>query len=430
MRILIALTSLTLISPAFTTQASDWYGGGSFGKADFSDLTISDREASSLSIYKQDEKPNYLELTAGKELTENFSLELSYLDLGKVKLGGQSGSATIDSVEKTKGILASLLLKPSANQQIRPFLRFGIFAGRKSATSDKTNATGVFANPHDEKASGNGMSLAYGFGVDYDISKKWFARFEWSVLHDAQNDYINNIDNGYIQRDVDLIGLGVFRKFGEKKTSTETNGISASVFYGISKTNARMTGGEYSGNTWNLTTNTISSTVSGSMTDDKKDSYIRLAIAKELDNKNSIELFLSDFGTFKSRSSNLGITGGGNALTGASQRESQALGVALAHTLVASEKKFSIEPSIGVALVRTRDEIYNNLDFAGVGGSARGPIHKSNDLTWTVGMAANYVLSNNLDISIRYDYFDDAGNNDALGSGNLQGYGAGLRYKF
>jgi len=410
------------------SKYSNWYFGASFGEGDYSKFTVEDAEIDSLTTVRNKQKPSIYSLTAGKEINENLALEFSYIDLGKIDYRGTYGSAALNSITETKAATAMFVYKPFRDK-LSPFVKLGYGHQFYKSTSTKENAVGVFQNPNNETTSGSGGGLIYGLGFDYNLSENFFLRAQTEILRKHQTDYINNIDNGYIERDSSLNQVGLFYRFNGNKTSYPDSNWDASIFYGSSKTGARMTGGSYSGNIWNLTNNAVSAQVSGSMTDDKSDEYQRFSLIRNYANNYSSEIFYADFGTFKSRASNLGITGSGNALTGSATKTAHAYGASLAKDFNLSPT-ISFVPSIGLAYVKHTDQIYNNLDFSGVGGSSRGPINKYNDITYTAGIKFDYEVMEDLSIGLRYDHYGETGSDDALGKGTLAGYGFGITHKF
>lgn len=410
------------------SKYSNWYIGTSFGKGDYSKFTIGDAELDSLTTVTHKQKPNIFSITAGKNINKNIALEFSYLDLGETEYRGTLGSAVLNSTSEAKAVTAMFVLKPF-NEKLSPFVKFGYGHQFAKNTTTKENAVGVFSNPNNESTSSSGGGFIYGLGVDYNLSDNFFLRAQTEILRKHQTDYINNIANGYIERDSSLNQIGLFYRFDGDNNSNYNSNWDVSIFYGSSKSGASMSGGSYAGNVYNLTTNTISAQVSGSMADDKSDEYKRFSLIRNYADNYYTEVFYADFGTFKSRSSNSGITGSGNALTGSATKTAHAYGASLAKNLSLSSS-VSVAPSIGLAYVKHIDQIYNNLDFSGVGGSSRGPINKYNDITYTVGIKIDYELMKDLSIGLRYDHFGETGSNDALGEDTLTGYGFGITLKF
>ncbi len=270
----------------------------------------------------------------------------------------------------------------------------------------------------------------YGLGADYKLSMKTAFRLEWKVYKDAQTDFIDNVDEGYIERDFETTGLSLVHNYNAKDTvSGSKSDYSVGLFLGTSNSGARMSGGIYSGNVYNLTIGNIASSVSGAMSDDKSDNSKRMVIFYPLNGAYDLEVQAANYGTFKSRSANLGVTGGGNALTAAATRSINSLTVSLSRPINISDY-INISPSVGFGMFYTEDEIYNNLDFGGVGGSARGPQSTSTNVNFVFGLMWRVKLNNIFDFGIRYDYSHDVGHQSGVGKGSLSSVSAGLIANF
>ncbi len=74
---------------------------------------------------------------------------------------------------------------------------------------------------------------------------------------------------------------------------------------------------------------------------------------------------------------------------------------------------FVVNPKIALDLVNTRDEIYNNLNFAGGGGSERVPVVRKNRLTPTLGLTLGYNLSRAVQFNLGVEDFDQTGDDAA-----------------
>ena len=90
-------------------------------------------------------------------------------------------------------------------------------------------------------------------------------------------------------------------------------------------------------------------------------------------------------------------------------------------------KSLTIQPKLGLAAVLTRDEIYNNLDFAGVGGSARGPVVRKTVLSPTARLVIGYQLTKAVEARMGYEHYFLSGSDAALGKGNIGTIMAGVR---
>jgi len=405
-----------------------WFWGYGILSSDFSDWTAEDAEASSLTFSKMDQKPIGFTVFTGVPVSKNLDFEIAFEAHGKQVSTGSVSGATLNSKSDTYGIYPSLIIKPENHfYGILPYARLGFGVGWSETSTTKANAVGVFSNPNNTKETHVGSQLVYGVGAQYQYSDTTSIRLDFKVNKDGQTDYINNIDNGYIKKDFRTIGLHLVH--GLDTASDETNadplGYSIGIFRGISKTDARMSGGNYSGNTYNLTTGAVVTTVSGSMTDDKTDVSNRVMLFMPINEILDLEMGIVQYGMFKSRSSNLGITGGGNALTGAASRSVTSLETSLSYP-ISITPEFEISPSLGAGVFFVEDEIYNNLEFNGVGGTDRGPRSTSTNLNFIAGIMGRYSFSDTIDIAIRYDYASDVGHSSGLGKGSLSSASIGI----
>lgn len=425
-------TIFALLAMASVGVSAQTYVGFGVGKSDFSNTTPKDREWDSLTISQNDQKPSAFGFFIGERLNKNLAYELSYINFGKEKLTGSttsgSNTATASSVEKTEGLGLSIL----ANYDIdnfSPYVRLGLMYANKTSDITKNDPAPLFQNPNNESASGSVIRPIYGLGLAYKLDKNFSIRLDHTIIKDAYVDYINNINSGYIKRDASVTTLGVLYQFdGQGKIATTSAGKwSLGVSGGLSRTDARMTGGRYSGNIWNLQTNTLrNTTVSGNFSDDKSDTTYKVSLYKDTD-KYEYEFYIATLGEFKSRSATNGVTGGGNILTGSAQRTANAFGANMGYKFKLNEQLLII-PKVGLAVVNTRDEIYNNLDFTGVGGVERGPVVKKNVVTPTVGLTLGYQVNKNLEIRGGVDYFDKTGSDATLGKGGVTTLTAGVKF--
>jgi len=414
-------------------KAYDWYWGYGALYSDFTDFTTADAEASALTITKQEQKPVGASIFTGRSINKNIDFELSIEAHGKQETIGTLSGATLRAKSETFGLYPSFIIKPENEiMGLTPYLRLGYGVGRSESKTIKTNAVGVFSNPNNTSNTEVGSHFIYGVGVDYNLSKNTAIRLDYKVNKNGQTDYIDNIDNGYIRRDWRTVGIYLKNSFGEDEQQADADipaGYSIGMFVGNSSTDARMSGGSYSGNIYNLTTGAVVTTVSGTMTDDKTDVAKKLFLFKEIGNNFSLQTGLTHFGEFKSRSANLGITGGGNALTGAATRSVLSLEASIAYPISLGDS-FKLSPSLGAGMFYVDDEIYNNLEFDGVGGSDRGPKSSSTKVNLIAGLMATFAINENLDFAIRYDFANDVGHASGLGKGSITTATVGFISKF
>jgi hypothetical protein len=423
----IAFALLATISLGASAQT---YLGFGVGKSDFTKTAPKDRELDSLLISQNEQKPTALSFFVGEKINKNFSYELSYINLGKEKFSGSTtngiNTATLSFVEKNEGLGLSVL----ANYDIdnfSPYVRLGLMYADKTIHIKKNDPALLFSNPNNESESNSVIKPIYGLGVSYKLDKNLFFRLDHMIIRDAFVDYIDNINNGYIKRDASVTTLGLIYQFdGQGKIATTSSGNwSFGVSGGLSKTDARLSGGRYSGNIWDLQTNTVNATVSGNLSDDKSDTTYRVSLYKDTD-KYEYEFFIATLGEFKSRSATNGITGAGNFLTGSTLRTVNAFGANMGYKFKPNEQ-FLIIPKVGLALINTKDQIYNNLDFTGIGGTQIGPTVKKNFVTPTFGLTVGYKVNKSVEIRGGVDYFDKMGTDTTLGRGSITTLSVGIK---
>jgi hypothetical protein len=423
-------TIFALLATVSVGVSAQTYVGFGVGKSDFTNTTTKDREIDSLTISQNEQKPTAFGIFVGEKLNKNFAYELSYINFGKEKISGSttsgSDTAKLSLVEKTEGLGLSIL----ANYDIdnfSPYVRLGLMYAHKTSDITKNDPALLFQNPNNESISGSVIRPIYGLGLAYKLDKNFFIRLDHIIIKDAYVDYINNINSGYIKRDASLTTLGVLYQFdGQGKIATTSSGEwSLGVSSGSSRTDARMTRGLYNGNIWDLRTNSNSGTVTGAMSDDKSDTTYKLSLYKDTD-RYEYEFFVATLGEFKSKSGTNGVTGVGNAVTGTAQRTANAFGANMGYKLKLNEQLVII-PKVGLALVNTRDEIYNNLDFAGVGGTERGPVVKKSVVTPTIGLSVGYKINKSVELKGGIDYFDKTGSDATLGKGSISTLNFGVK---
>lgn len=421
---LLALACLPLSGLAQT------YVGIGAGKADYSDFTLRDMEWDSLNVTQQKDKPTAFGLYVGERLNDYLAVELGYMNLGARKISGYvtsgGNTASLDGKTRLEGLGLSVLGSYRIGG-FAPYVRLGLMYGHQDRKVNKNDPGLLFSNPNNESSTTDVIRPIYGLGVEYEFTEAVAVRLDHTVIHHASIDTINNIDNGNIRRDASITTLGLRYSFGDKPNQTPWGDSkwSMGLAGGWSKTSARLSGGGYNGNVWDLQTHTVNAQVAGGMSDDKTDTAYRLSLFRN-EGRIEYEVYLATLGEFQSRSANDGITGGGNALTGATTRTANALGANIGYRFEPI-KSLTIQPKLGLAAVHTRDEIYNNLDFAGVGGSAHGAVVRKTVLSPTAGLVIGYQLTKSIEARLGYEHCFLSGSDTALGKGNVGTVLAGVR---
>lgn len=141
---------------------SAWYAPGSAylgfnaGRSNF-------RQGCGTGVFNCGDKDNAYSLYGGSMFSNNFGLELGYLDMGSIDRGG--------GTTKAHGINLSLVGKVPLTPTWGLFGKVGTTYGRTSVTS--TPGSGVPSGDED------GFGLSLGAGVSYDFTDRWSAVLQW-----------------------------------------------------------------------------------------------------------------------------------------------------------------------------------------------------------------------------------------------------------
>ena len=424
-------TAISACATLFTSVAlaQSYYGFG-VGKGDYSKYSLADAEVSSVTITRRVVEPLGFNLFIGQDMNDWLSYEVGYSNLGKNKTSANISGAYAELTGSTQLLYGSALVKNDFGS-VRPYIRLGLGLSRNELSIIKSgNASSVFSNAQNEFKTYTALRPVYGVGVDVALTKRLDIRVDHLIIQKGQVDLINNIDNGYISRPYKYSSVAlVYHPDGlseYKSVSLSPTKWSLGFSGGISRTNASITPGNYSGNNWNLQSGGRYTDVAGVMINDKKDSSYRFELTA-----NTPEFvygfYLANLGEFKAKSATRGLTGGGNAITGAVSRTLLALGGSVGTRIHFSAlQRTFIVPKIGIAFVSVRDEIYNNLDFTGVGGTARGPVVTKLMMTPTVGIELANEVSPGTTLILDLNYFLRTGNSSTLGKGATTTVGIGF----
>lgn len=433
----LSISNIAVSSGGVVNSVSDdWYVGIGLGESDHK-YTLSDLEATGADSGESDFTGDSGKLFIGNKLSDNFSIEGGYVNLGKSKRKGSfsSGGNTdhTDGYDEYYGLnLVGVGVIP-LNNRLDLLVKGGIFKWWNHHVNDISGSGQVFENQNDSNDKFDGTVFTYGVGLESDISKNISIRIDYEVFDDIFSDYIDNIDNGYIEKDIDLLSLNLVYHMNSNGQSWHSSdgGMSwySGVMYGNSDNDARMSSGRYSGPIWNLKTNTQSGTVSGDMSDDKKSNIYKILLGYRVNPTYSLEGGYTDLGIIKSKSAVNGVTGGGNALTGSMTAQTD--GFYLAGLLRKKVgRDFSAYLKGGGFYWDVDSEIYNNLDFNGVGGNRRGWIESDSGWSPLLGAGFDYSLSSAYTIRAEYERFYKVGTNDTTGEGDIDSVSMGLIYDF
>lgn len=149
-------------SPSSSSASSAWYAPGSAylgfnaGRSNF-------RQGCGTGVFNCGDRDNAYSLYGGSMFSNNFGLELGYLDMGSIDRGG--------GTTKAYGINMSLVGKVPLSPTWGLFGKVGTTYGRTSVTS--TPGSGIPSGDED------GFGLSLGAGVSYDFTDRWAAVLQW-----------------------------------------------------------------------------------------------------------------------------------------------------------------------------------------------------------------------------------------------------------
>lgn len=170
-----ALLAAAGSSPA--DAQTGWYVGFGAGQADNRQF---------------DDKDHGYKLFGGYAFTPNFSVELSYIDLGRYPLPGLPTAREYDHY----GVAAQLLGRlPLGDSGLSLFGKAGLFSWY-----GYSNRYDIYYYYY-ESARDTGTDLAVGAGLQLDLQRHWAVRAEWERFYDVAGG------------DINLVSASVFYRF-------------------------------------------------------------------------------------------------------------------------------------------------------------------------------------------------------------------------
>lgn len=119
----------------------------------------------------------------GKQLHENFALEISFLDLGRLRNEGTA----VDRIAESEGINFSLL-------GIIPFSDAAFFYGKAGYMISDTRYTRV-TNGNSSSTDDESGDFTYGLGFALRFNRNYDFRVEFERLNDLDDDFIAGGDS-------------------------------------------------------------------------------------------------------------------------------------------------------------------------------------------------------------------------------------------
>lgn len=222
--------TIPLVAAAFAVafpaaaQNTPWYLGVGFGQSKTDANLVTNREANinpatdfSSSF---DDKDSAWKATLGYRISELFSLEANYADLGKVTIdtrftvpGGTPGG--VFSERKVKGYGLDLVVGTPLFERFAVFGRLGYFRAETQATATLSGDT-FFADgdPRTSRTNKvNNNSTKYGVGVDWLLTKNASVRFEWDRLVDVGRKFEPGVSGATGEADMEMWSLGAIWRF-------------------------------------------------------------------------------------------------------------------------------------------------------------------------------------------------------------------------
>ncbi|MGE5240644.1 MAG: outer membrane beta-barrel protein [Bacteroidota bacterium] len=186
----VAVTTMGMMAIPSVTNAMDWYGGLSVGRARH-EATVGDLLGSSFQPGSIDGDNAGWKAFAGMVLWDKYvGAEFGYVNLGEAN--AESGSATATS--RAKGFTAALAGLIPFTDKFGLLLKIGAFGSQVRLSAGGPGA------PASQSASD--LNPFGGMGVQYDFSKNFGARFEVERYNAGSlgSPYINLISAGVVYR--------------------------------------------------------------------------------------------------------------------------------------------------------------------------------------------------------------------------------------
>lgn len=184
------LLFIALSTIAAAASAQDFYAGGHIGQSK-AESACDGVSGTGISC---DDKGTAWKLLGGYRLHRNFAAELAFTNFGEAKATGPGGSITANSKAVDISIVGSFY-------PIDRLAVFGRLGGYRADTEVKTRT--VTVNQNDSERN---TGLTYGFGVAYDLTKRFTVRAEWQKYNE-----VGGPNTG--EDDITLMSLGVLFRF-------------------------------------------------------------------------------------------------------------------------------------------------------------------------------------------------------------------------
>ena len=202
----IAIALLTLSGLIATSQAlarGPFYVGASAGRSDIGNEIAFPSLITSGTV---DGKDTGYKIFGGYEFNPYFGVEVSLVDLGKVKYSGSYlGASVTGGRVEVVGLNGSAVGIVPVNESFSLFGKLGIFAW-EAKWNDVT--AGV-----PQRATDNGADLSIGAGFTVNFTKNFGARLEWERFKAGGGEDYLGFQNLTSSAKIDLVSLGFLFKF-------------------------------------------------------------------------------------------------------------------------------------------------------------------------------------------------------------------------
>ncbi len=168
--VLATLVTATLSMPlAASAQDAGFYLGGSVGRSDTNNDTAA-FAALGATVLGSDEKDTGWKLFGGYQFTKNWSVEASYVDLGKFGVTGRIGALPFTASAKVTGYALAAVGTLPVSQNFDLFAKVGIVHSRVKSSATVAAAAAA--------ANDNDTDWTAGIGAKYNVNKNFAIRAE------------------------------------------------------------------------------------------------------------------------------------------------------------------------------------------------------------------------------------------------------------
>jgi len=199
---LLALCCLAAASQALAR--GPFYVGASAGRSDIDNEIVFPGLITSGTA---DGKDTGYKIFGGYEFNQYFGVEISLVDLGKVKYSGSYlGAPVTGGRVEVVGLNGSAVGIVPVNESFSLFGKLGIFAW-EARWSDVTGGL-------PQRATDNGADLSIGAGFTVNFTKNFSARLEWERFKaGGGEDYGTGFPNLTSSANIDFVSFGLLFKF-------------------------------------------------------------------------------------------------------------------------------------------------------------------------------------------------------------------------